>query len=88
MYRLDVAEYVQTCAGQSATFTIARRLRNPLYTGNVRARGRLSPCLALSVFCGGRQRPGHENDARSSGKMFSLLCVILAVAPASTRAQS
>ena len=94
MYRLDVAEYVQTCAGQSASFTIARRLRNPLYTGNVRALGRHSPCLAISAFCGG-QRRGHENEARSSAQTrLSLLCIILvacmhlAVAPASKHAQS
>jgi hypothetical protein len=35
VFRVDVTEYVSTCAGKGATFTIARRLRNPGFTGNV-----------------------------------------------------
>ena len=32
--RIDVTKYVTACAGKTATFTIARRMRNNLYTGN------------------------------------------------------
>lgn len=33
--RIDVADYAASCAGKAITLSISRRLRNPLYTGNV-----------------------------------------------------
>lgn len=34
-FRVDVADYVSQCPGQAVTLSIHRRLRNPLFTGNV-----------------------------------------------------
>lgn len=35
VFRVDVGDYVGRCPGQSVSFAISRRLRNPFYTGNV-----------------------------------------------------